>query len=84
MDCRQFSLEHLIKLSVSYGLVTDYRLSPRRVSLFRSEETILDADPEEARIFLQGLVSGHAAAIEKRSTAGVEASLLLNTRSARA
>ena len=59
MDCRSFSIEHLLRISHQYGLISDYRISPTRVTLLQGkQEILLESDPEEARIFLQGLVTG--------------------------
>jgi hypothetical protein len=60
MDCRGFSIEYLLRLSFQHGLVTDYHISPSMVSLIRNGEEILSSDPEEARIYLQGLLAGRA------------------------
>lgn len=66
MDLRRFSIEQLIRISVQYGIVTDYTMSPHRVRLFQREEQILSANPEEARYFLQGLIRGYTASLESR------------------
>ncbi len=58
MDCRTLSVEKLIRLSISYGLIEDYRMTPTRIRLFTGGQEMISCDPEEARFYLQGLIMG--------------------------
>ncbi|HET6568574.1 MAG TPA: hypothetical protein VFG50_11470 [Rhodothermales bacterium] len=66
MDLRRFSIEQLIRISIQYGIVTDYTMSSRRIRLFQHHEQILNANPEEARFFLQGLIRGYTTSLANR------------------
>lgn len=59
MDTSKLSIEKMIRLAYEGGLVSDYRMTPSRVELYRSDRTMLAFDPEEARFFLQGLIRGY-------------------------
>ncbi|HET6568576.1 MAG TPA: hypothetical protein VFG50_11480 [Rhodothermales bacterium] len=59
MDTSRFSIEKLIRLAYQGGLVSDYRMTPSRVELYRQGRSTLVFDPEEARLFLQGLIRGY-------------------------
>ena len=63
MDVSRCSIERLIRLAFQCRLISDYRMSPRIIELQQSGYT-LAFDPEEARVFLQGLISGFIRADE--------------------
>jgi hypothetical protein len=58
-EINTLSLEGLLRIAMRYGLMTDYRISPRQVVLIRDRETLITTDPEQARIFLLGLIQGY-------------------------
>ena len=57
MDPARCSIERLLSFAHQERLITDYRMHPGFVCLERRGKRIT-LDPEEARIFLWGLVSG--------------------------
>jgi 2-keto-3-deoxy-galactonokinase len=59
MDVRNLSHDKLLSLAVQSGVLSDYRNGPTRISLYRQEELVFEGDPEEARLFLMGLVLGY-------------------------
>ena len=54
-DNSSFSTEKLIRLAFRYELISDYRMTPFEIELCCTGATYV-FDPEEARIFLRGLV----------------------------
>ena len=70
MDCRSFSIEHLLRITFQHGLITDYRITPGKVVLFQQDEEIISCDPEEARIYLQGMLTGQVFAEKEAGGAG--------------
>ncbi len=57
-DLRRASLEKLIRMAFEHGLCSDYRMTPCEVELRSGDQTI-SLDPEEARLYLRGLVRGY-------------------------
>ena len=51
-------IEKMLDLAFRYGLIRDYRLSPKRIEIATSRGT-LKLGPEEARFFLYGLLCGY-------------------------
>jgi len=62
MNWSAASVEKLIRVAFSYGLVDDYRMTSQHVELACGHASTA-LDPEEARIYLQGLLQGYEAAI---------------------
>ena len=54
-DVSTYSIERLIRMAVSRGLLTDYIMTPRRVML-RYLGIAHDMEPEEARLYLACIV----------------------------
>lgn len=58
MQVYTFSIERLIRLALGCQLLTDYRMTPRVVSLYRRNK-VVELDPEEARLYLSNLLCGY-------------------------
>lgn len=66
MDIRSFSLPELIRLAFQWGLISDYRMAPRRITLYRSDGNVLfEGDPVEARFFLMGIATERTRAVDR-------------------
>ena len=63
MQVYTFSIERLIRLALGCQLLTDYRMTPRVVSLYRKNR-VVELDPEAARLYLSDLLCGHEAVLE--------------------
>ena len=63
MNVHKMAIEKMISLAFEYGLICDYSLSPSIIH-FDLGSSQLDLDPEEARFFLQGLLSGYQQATQ--------------------
>jgi hypothetical protein len=65
MDIRSFSLPELIRLAFQWGLISDYRMAPRRITLYQRDGDILfEGDPVEARFFLMGIATERTRAVD--------------------
>jgi len=65
MNIRTFSLPELIRLTHQWGIISDYLMTPKKITLYRSGDDVLfEGDPVEARFFLMGIVAEHTRAAD--------------------
>ena len=61
-------LAELVQQAIAYGLLSRCRITPNLVYLYKQYTVVLEATPERALVYLQGLLHGYRQALRMTET----------------